>query len=162
GGRRSPRVHNNWCGNVPWFTPAEMPESWAVIVTTSDRSITECGYAKKADKLLLYDSLLVTYPVSVGNNAMSGLQFAKNQGCTCFVPKHSRSTRFPYYWVQQNRARFLARAAGSTFLEISSSKVRDIEIAAPTPTEQAAIGEAIAAADDLVFWLERMIAKKQA
>src|SRR5699024_4419738 len=151
GGTSSTRVATYWGGSVPWFTPAEIPESGAGVVTTSERSITETGLAKSAAKLLPSGAVLVTSRASIGNCAIAGVPVTTNQRFTSLVPKHARSTRFLYYWVQQNRARFLSRAAGSTFLEISSSKVRDIEIAAPTPTEQAAIGEAIAAADDLVF-----------
>lgn len=87
---------------------------------------------------------------------------ATNQGFTSLVPKDLRSSRFLYYWVQQNRSQLLSRSAGSTFLEISVSKVRDIEICAPSPKEQADIGEAVTAADDLIATLERLIAKKQA
>lgn len=162
GGTPSTSVATYWGGSVPWFTPAEIPESGAGVVTTSERSITETGLAKSAAKLLPSGAVLVTSRASIGNCAIAGVPVTTNQGFTSLVPKDARSTRFLYYWVQQNRARFLSRAAGSTFLEISSSKVRDIEIAAPTPTEQAAIGEAIAAADDLISGLERMIAKKQA
>ncbi|RBA31236.1 hypothetical protein DQ226_16015 [Dietzia maris] len=162
GGTPSTRATEFWGGDIPWFTPGEIPESGAGIVRNSNRLITKAGLARSAAKMLPVGSVLVTSRASIGNCAIAGVPMATNQGFTSLVPKDSRSSLFLYYWVQQNRHQFLSRSAGSTFLEISVSKVRDIEISSPGLPEQAAIGEAIADADHLITTLERLIAKKQA
>ncbi|MFB6575523.1 restriction endonuclease subunit S [Kocuria palustris] len=162
GGTPSTQVAAYWGGSIPWFTPAEIPESGAGVVTASERSITETGLAKSAAKLLPPGAVLVTSRASIGNCAIAGVPVSTNQGFSSLVPKDARSTRFLYYWVQQHRVRFLSRSAGSTFLEINASKVREIDIVAPTTPEQVAIGEAIVAADDLIVTLGRLIAKKRA
>lgn len=162
GGTPPTGVPEYWGGDVPWFTPAEIPESGAGVVTRSKRSITSKGLAKSAAKLLPAGSVLVTSRASIGNCAITGVPTTTNQGFTSLVPEDPRSTRYLYYWVQQHRNRFLSRAAGSTFLEVSASKVRAISIDVPGLDEQAAIGEALADADDLIATLERLIAKKQA
>ena len=59
------------------------------------------------------------------------------------IPKDGRSTWFLYYWIQQHRSELESRAAGSTFLEISASKVAAIPISHPTLEEQSAIGSAL-------------------
>ncbi|MBB0990779.1 hypothetical protein G6009_04755 [Dietzia sp. SLG510A3-30A2] len=162
GGTPSTRIADYWGGDIPWFTPAEISEGGAGVVTTSERLITNKGLAESAAKLLPPGTVLVTSRASIANCAIAGVPMATNQGFTSLTPKDARSTRFLYYWVQQNRGEFLSRAAGSTFLEISASKVRAIPITAPRPDEQTIIGKAIADADDLIATLERLIAKKQA
>ncbi|MDF1478796.1 restriction endonuclease subunit S [Leifsonia sp. H3M29-4] len=147
GGTPSTRDSSLWGGGIPWFTPAEIPESGAGVVTTSDRTITKAGLQKSAAKMLPEGTVLVTSRASIGHCAIAGRPVATNQGFTSLVPSDRRSTEFLYYWVQQHRSRFVSRAAGSTFLEISGSKVATIEILAPAADEQAAIGAVLSDAD---------------
>lgn len=162
GGTPSTRIPEYWAGDIPWFTPAEIPETGAGVVTRSKRSITREGLAKSAAKLLPAGTVLVTSRASIGNCAIAGVPVTTNQGFASLIPKDFRSTRYLYYWVQQNRGKLLSRAAGSTFLEISAPKVREIELLAPSAGEQERIGVALSDADDLIATLERLIAKKQA
>jgi len=162
GGTPSTRIPEYWAGDIPWFTPAEIPETGAGVVTRSKRSITREGLAKSAAKLLPAGTVLVTSRASIGNCAIAGVPVTTNQGFASLIPKDFRSTRYLYYCVQQNRGKLLSRAAGSTFLEISAPKVREIELLAPSAGEQERIGVALSDADDLIATLERLIAKKQA
>lgn len=77
-------------------------------------------------------------------------------------PKDSRSTWFLYYWVQQHRSEFESRAAGSTFLEISASKVSAIPLRKPNLDEQAAIGTAIRDVDAELDTLSNRLIKARA
>lgn len=159
GGTPSTRVSSLWGGGIPWFTPAEIPESGAGVVTSSDRTITEAGLQKSAAKLLPEGTVLVTSRASIGNCAIAGCPVATNQGFTSLVPKDRESTEFLYYWVQQHRARFVSRAAGSTFLEISGSKVAAIEVLAPGADEQSAIGTVLKDADAELRALQQGLTK---
>lgn len=159
GGTPSTRISSLWGGGIPWFTPAEIPESGAGVVTKSDRTITEAGLQKSAAKLLPEGTVLVTSRASIGNCAIAGCPVTTNQGFTSLVPKDRRSTEFLYYWVQQQRARFVSRSAGSTFLEISGSKVAGIEILAPDAAEQAAIGTVLTEADAELRSLRKRLTK---
>ncbi|MCK6058262.1 restriction endonuclease subunit S [Micrococcus luteus] len=161
GGTPSTRISSLWGGGIPWFTPAEIPESGAGVVTTSGRTITEAGLQKSAAKLLPEGTVLVTSRASIGNCAVAGCPVATNQGFTSLVPSDRRSTEFLYYWVQQHRSRFVSRAAGSTFLEISGSKVAAIEILAPAAEEQAAIGAVLSDADAELRGLQQRLTKAQ-
>jgi len=78
------------------------------------------------------------------------------------IPRDRRSTWFLYYWVQQYRAEFESRSAGSTFLEISASKVAAIPLAAPGLPEQQAIGEVLRDADTELDALKSRLAKARA
>lgn len=161
GGTPSTRIPDLWGGEIPWFTPAEIPESGGGVVTTSDRTITEAGLQESAAKLLPKGTVLVTSRASIGHCAIAGCTVATNQGFTSLVPKNQDSTEFLYYWVQQHRARLVSRAAGSTFLEISGPKVAAIEILAPEADEQVAIGSVLTDADAELRALQRRLAKAQ-
>ncbi len=159
GGTPSTQIPALWGGEIPWLTPAEVPESGAGVLTRSDRTITEIGLQKSAAKLLPEGTVLVTSRASIGNCAIAGRPLATNQGFTSLVPKDRRSRDFLYYWVQQHRASFVSRATGSTFLEISGRKVAGIQISVPDLNEQAAVGSALSDADHEIDLLKRQLNK---
>src|SRR5262249_27171759 len=123
GGTPSTRVPAYWGGMIPWFTPAEIDASGAGPVAHSERSNTPEGLANSSATLLPAGSVLVTSRASIANCAVADVPVTTNQGFASMIPKDPRSTWFLYYWIQQNRSELESRAAGSTFLEISASKV---------------------------------------
>lgn len=162
GGTPSTRVDSFWGGEVPWFTPAEIKTEGAGLVSSSERTITQEGLANSAAALLPPGTVLVTSRASIGNCAVAAVPLSTNQGFASMIPKDSRSTWFLYYWVQQYRSELESRAAGSTFLEISASKVATIPFRQPDLDEQAAIGMAIRDADAEVDALARRLTKARA
>lgn len=157
GGTPSTRVPSYWGGGIPWFTPAEIDSDGAGVVTESERTITGDGLLSSGANLLPAGSVLVTSRASIGNCAVAGVPVTTNQGFTSLVPHSSGSTWFLYYWVMQNKSALISRAAGSTFLEISASKVSSIPIVAPSLEEQAAIGAVLRDADLAVAGAERRL-----
>lgn len=143
GGTPSTRISTYWGGGIPWFTPAEIRKVGSGLVSRSERTITKEGMASSSAHLLPAGSVLVTSRASVGNCAIAACPLATNQGFASMIPRDGRSTWFLYYWTQQNRYELISRAAGSTFLEISASRVSEIPLLEPELDEQAAIGTAI-------------------
>lgn len=162
GGTPSTRVSSYWNGDISWFTPAEIRPEGSGPVSSSTRTITPEGLASSAATLLPVGTVLVTSRASIGNCAVAAVPVATNQGFASMIPKDRRSTWFLYYWVQQNRSELESRAAGSTFLEISASKVAAIPLTTPTLDEQQAIGEALRDADEDLGALKRRLAKAHA
>src|SRR5262249_43510324 len=72
GGTPSTRLASLWGGGIPWFTPAEIPESGAGVVTASERTITVEGLQKSSAQLLPKGTVLVTSRASIGNCAIAG------------------------------------------------------------------------------------------
>lgn len=142
GGTPSTRSRAYWGGHIPWFTPAEVHPQGSGLISRSERSITAEGLARSSASLLPKGTVLVTSRASLGHCAVAEVPVATNQGFTSMIPNDSRSTWFLYYWVQQNKSEFESRAAGSTFLEISSGKVSGIPLSSPPLNEQSAIGDA--------------------
>jgi len=143
GGTPSTRVAAYWGGDIPWFAPAEIDAGGSGLVARSERTITSEGLANSAATLLPAGTVLVTSRASIGNCAVAAVPVATNQGFTSLVPQSPKSTRFLYYWIQQNKSELVSRAAGSTFLEISARRVAAIPLRAPSLDEQDAIGSAL-------------------
>jgi type I restriction enzyme S subunit len=162
GGTPATGVSSYWSGPIPWFTPAEISEDGSGEITKSSRTITVDGLKSSAAKLLPAGTILVTSRASIGNCAIAGVPVTTNQGFASLVPHDRRSTRFLYYWIQQNRSRLVQRAAGSTFLEISAAKVADLELSAPDLGTQEQIGSMLADADRAIATLKRLVTKKEA
>ncbi|SET39426.1 restriction endonuclease subunit S [Geodermatophilus poikilotrophus] len=162
GGTPSTRVSSFWGGEIPWFTPAEIRAGGSGLVSLSERTITPDGLAHSAASLLPVGTVLVTSRASIGNCAVAAVPVTTNQGFTSMAPKDQRSTWFLYYWTQQNRSELELRAAGSTFLEISASKVAAIPLLRPGLDEQAAIGAVIRDADlELDMLADRLIKARE-
>ncbi len=162
GGTPSTRVSAYWNGDIPWFTPAEIKSEGSGLVSSSARAITQFGLARSAATLLPEGSVLVTSRASIGHCAVAAVPVATNQGFASMIPRDRRSTWFLYYWVQQNHAELESRSAGSTFLEISATKVAGIPLAEPSLREQQAIGEALRSADTELDALKSRLAKARA
>lgn len=159
GGTPSTRIATYWGGGIPWFTPGEIRAEGSGLVTHSARTITTDGLANSSATLLPAGTVMVTSRASIGNCAVAAVPVTTNQGFTSMIPKDRRSTWFLYYWTQQHKADLESRAAGSTFLEISASKVAAIPLQQPSLDEQEAIGEAIRDADLELDTLAARLAK---
>ncbi len=159
GGTPSTRVPSFWGGDIPWFTPAEIRSEGSGLVSHSARTITSEGLANSAASLLPAGTVLVTSRASIGHCAVAAVPAATNQGFTSMIPTDHRSTWFLYYWIQQNRSALESKAAGSTFLEVSASKVASILISEPSADEQAAIGAALRDIDLELGALQTRLAK---
>lgn len=143
GGTPSTRVASYWGGGIPWFTPAEIKEEGSGLVSSSNRTISSEGLANSSANLLPSGSVLVTSRASIGNCAVAEVPVTTNQGFASIIPNDGRSTWFLYFWIQQNMKELESRSAGSTFLEISASKVSLIPLRSPGLDEQEAIGQVL-------------------
>jgi type I restriction enzyme S subunit len=162
GGTPSTRISAYWGGGIPWFTPAEIESKGSGLVSVSERTITAQGLASSSASILPAGTVLVTSRASIGNCAVAEVPVTTNQGFASMIPKDGRSTWFLYYWTQQNKSELESRAAGSTFLEISATKVAAISMRQPDLVEQAAIGEVLRDADLELDALEQRLEKARA
>lgn len=162
GGTPSTRNLSYWGGDIPWFTPAEIEPAGSGLVSRSERTITADGLANSSATLLPPGSVLVTSRASIGHCAVAETPVTTNQGFASMIPRDDRSTWFLYYWTQLHKSEFESRASGSTFLEISPTKVATIPIEVPSLDEQEAIGNALSDADNEIAALERRLRSARA
>jgi type I restriction enzyme S subunit len=90
----------------------------------------------------------------IGYLAISEVPVAINQGFIGMLPEHGISNLFILFWAKANQQLIAARANGSTFLEISKSNFRPIQLIRPTSSVMHAF-------DGLVRPLYRRIATNE-
>lgn len=147
GGTPSTAKPSYWGGSIRWITPSEVTRQEGRVVMDTERTITSEGLAACSATLLPENAVLVTSRATVGAVALAGLPMATNQGFAALVARAGVLPRFLMYWVQANRHEFERRASGSTFPEISRSKVKAIPILLPSLVEQRRIVDLIGALD---------------
>ena len=158
GGTPSTKVPEYWNGSIPWLTPTEVVKADGQRIATSERMISQAGLENSSAKLLPKDAVLLTTRASVGFVALSDAPVATNQGFQSLIPKGSLLSEYLMYWIQGNRDEFTSRAGGSTFPEISKSKVLTIPITFPSLPVQRRIVDLMTHLDNHIETLSREIA----
>jgi len=155
GGTPSTTVPEYWNGDIVWLTPTEITAQDGRVITDSIRKISKAGFKNSGAQMLPKESVILTSRASVGYVALSGIELCTNQGFQSLIPKRSVMAKFLMYWIQQNKAEFESRAAGSTFKEISKSNVKSIELALPPYAEQKRIVDLISSVDSYIEALHK-------
>lgn len=144
-------------GEIVWVTPTDITSLRRREICESARKITPLGLEKLGGRTAPKGAVLVTSRATIGAAAISGCEVALNQGVTALVPHPEVDARWLYYWVALVRDELVARAAGSTFLEISRSKMRQLEVALPPLEEQRRVAELLGHVDSCIEAIEQAV-----
>jgi type I restriction enzyme S subunit len=160
GGTPSTTISNFWNGSINWFTPTEIGK--VKYVFESIRKITEDGLQSSSARLLPVGTILLTSRAGIGDCAILQTPSTTNQGFQSLVPMPNTDSEFVYYLALTLKEKFLQKASGSTFLEISPNNVKDIDILVPLKDEQQAIAKVLSDMDDEIEMLKRKLSKTKA
>lgn len=164
-GGGTPSINNPsyWNGDIPWFTPSDITNYRSKYVFNSNRYITHAGLKHSSALLLPKGTILLCTRATIGEMSILAIEGATNQGFQNLVSQNKVETDFLYYALMQNKNNIIAKAKGSTFLEISKNELGKIQISIPNDrNEQIAIANALSDADSLIASLQKFIAKKKA
>jgi len=112
-------------------------------------------------KLLPVGTILLTSRASIGDASILKVESCTNQGFQSLIVKEDNSNEFLYYLILTLKQIMLQNASGSTFLEISPSKLKSIEISIPNPTEQTRIAQILSDMDNEIQELEKQLEKNK-
>lgn len=132
GATPSTKVPEYWDGDVPWATPTDVTALRAPYLDDTQRKITDLGLEKCSSALYPIDSILMTSRATIGAFALAKVPVAVNQG---FIVVQAKNRSAQYWLLHEMRHRvndFLLYANGATFLELSKSKFKAIEVLWPT------------------------------
>ena len=164
-GGGTPSINNPsyWNGDIPWFTPSDITNYRSKYIFNSNRYITHAGLKHSSALLLPKGTILLCTRATIGEMSILAIEGATNQGFQNLVSQNKVETDFLYYALMQNKNNIIAKAKGSTFLEISKNELGKIQISIPNDrNEQIAIANALSDADSLIASLQKLIAKKKA
>jgi len=160
GGTPKTTVAGYWNGKISWFTPTEVGKQKYLI--TSNRKITLEGLHSSSAQILPIGTILLTSRAGIGDLGILTKEAATNQGFQSLLVFDEYDNEYVYYLLSTLKPKLLSRASGSTFLEISPSKVKEIRVGVPsTLTEQKAIAHVLTDTDALIQALEKKISKKE-
>jgi type I restriction enzyme S subunit len=130
-------------GQHCWVTPKDLSSLITPVLISTERKITDAGLAQIGSGLLPPGTVLLSSRAPIGYLAISDIPVAINQGFIAMKPIEGVPSVFLLYWAESAREEIVARANGSTFLEISKANFRPIPVVAPDRDVFAAFGDLV-------------------
>lgn len=120
-----------WDGEYHWTSPRDITNLSGLFLFDTERKITQKGLDQIGSGLLPEGSLLMSSRAPVGALAFVEIPVAINQGYAGIICNKGFSREFVYLWLKTNMDFVKSHANGSTFLEISKSTFRELDINIP-------------------------------
>ena len=143
GGTPSTKVSVYWSGQHYWVTPKDLGQLKSAEISETEKKITNSGLKNSSAKLLPVGSVILSSRAPIGYVAINSVPMATNQGCRSFVCGPELFNKYLYYFLLGSRDHLQMLGSGSTFLEVSGSRLKEIEIPVPPMAEQRRIVEKI-------------------
>jgi type I restriction enzyme, S subunit len=157
GGTPSSFISTYWNGNINWFTPTEIGKNKYTF--ESVRKITKEGFLNCSGKMLPIGTILLTTRAGIGDLSILMKEGCTNQGFQSLIAKKDCNNEYLYYLMQTLKPILIQNASGSTFLEISPNKIKQIEILFPPLAEQTRIATILSDMDAEILGLETKLDK---
>ncbi len=151
-GGSTPSTHNpnNFGGDVPWITPKDLSTIQTRFVLEGSRNLTHQGLKNCSARLVPRGAVLLSTRAPIGLVAIACQEVATNQGIRSLIPSKDIISEYLYYWLKANTEILMQYAAGTTFLELSGSSLKQIQICLPPLTEQKVITHILGTLDDKI------------
>jgi len=121
-----------WDGSISFATPRDLASLSAPVLLTTERTITERGLQQISSGLLPSGTVLLSSRAPIGYLAIAEVPVAVNQGFIAMVCDRQLPNYYVLQWARQNMDTIIANANGTTFLEISKSSFRPINVVVPS------------------------------
>jgi len=162
GGTPSTKNKHYWDGKIAWITPKDLSNHKSRYVKNGERNITEEGLRQSSAKILPKGAVLLTTRAPVGYLAIAENEVTTNQGFHSIIPKENTTTLFLYYLLKRNVEYLKSNASGTTFGELSGSRLKSLKFSFPSLIEQQTIAKILSGFDSKVELNQRMIRSLEA
>ena len=133
-GGSTPSTSNDlfWGGGTHrWATPKDLADLDVPVAIETERRITDAGVQQITSGLLPRGTVLLSSRAPIGYLAVTAEPMAVNQGFIAMVCDRVLPNWYVLHWTRQNMASVVARANGTTFMEISKRNFRPIPALCP-------------------------------
>lgn len=120
-----------WNGTIHWTSPRDITNLNGIYLFDTERKITELGLSKISSGLLPKGTLLMSSRAPVGVLAICEVPVAINQGYIAILDNKGYSKEFIYLWIKTNIEVVHSFSNGSTFMEISKSAFKTLQLLIP-------------------------------
>lgn len=116
-------------GDIPWLTPADLSGYSEKIIGKGARNITQKGLETSSARLMPPGTVLFTSRAPIGYVVIASNEISTNQGFKSFVLKSKDILPdYVYWWLKGNKDLAESYASGTTFLELSGAKAKQLPI----------------------------------
>lgn len=145
-GGATPRTKESsyWNGNLVWVTPTDVTALEQPYLFDSARKITELGLKSTSAIMHPPGTILMTSRATIGAFAVNQIPAATNQGFIAVRPRRPQELWFLFEEMRARVPEFLDNANGSTFLELSRGRFKELPIDLPSETAIDALHEHLA------------------
>ncbi|WP_317137696.1 restriction endonuclease subunit S [Methanochimaera problematica] len=132
GSTPSTKVEENFNGDIPWITPADLSNFDEMYIQKGKKNISEKGLKSTSIKILPKGTVLFSSRAPVGYVAIADNPITTNQGFKNLVLNDDRIIpEYVFYYLKANKKLAEKYASGTTFLEVSSTRFSQIPIVIP-------------------------------
>lgn len=118
-------------GLIPWITPADLSGYKSKYISFGGRNITQQGLENSSARMMPAGAVLFTSRAPIGYVAIAANPLCTNQGFKSFVLKEDVMSEYVYWWLKASKDLAESMASGTTFLELSGAKAKQIPIPLP-------------------------------
>lgn len=152
----SSKDESNWNGDILWITPAEMNLDSFYIYDTV-RKITEKGRRSKSLDIMPINTVLLSTRAPIGKVGIIGKPMTCNQGFKNFECGSKLNPIFLYTLLKNNTEYLNSLGSGTTFLEVSKTKISKLKVPVPPIEGQIEFAEFSKQIDKLKFNVQKEI-----
>ena len=136
GGTPETNIAKFWNGNIPWITPKDMGRLDSLFVNDTQRKITQLGLKNSSAKIIPSYSIVLSSRAPIGYLAINKKEITTNQGCKGIIPRKDADVYFLFYFLKTSVELLNSLGSGTTFKELSSTKLKEVAIPLPPLPEQ--------------------------
>ena len=130
-----------WDGDILWITPKDMWKLEDIYVSDTFRKITEQWLKNSSAKIFPQNSIILSSRAPIWHLAINTVPMCTNQGCKWLIPWNDLDAKYLYYFLLNSVDLLNSLWTGTTFKELSSTKLKEIQIPLPPLSTQASIVE---------------------
>jgi len=127
------KVAEYWGGAHAWATPTDVTGLTAPYLFATSRTITEAGLQNCTATMHPAGTIFMTSRATIGAFALNQVPAATNQGFIAVRPRQDWDRYFLFEEMRSRVDEFRDNANGSTFLEISRGRFKELPLALPQP-----------------------------
>ncbi|TAL55830.1 MAG: specificity determinant for hsdM and hsdR [Nanoarchaeota archaeon] len=121
-----PEYYNS--GNIAWITPADLSGYIDKYISHGSRFITETGLKNSSARLMPAGTVLYTSRAPIGYVAIAKNPVSTNQGFKSFLLKAGILPDYVYWYLKGSKNLAESYASGTTFMELSGTKAKQLPI----------------------------------
>ena len=133
GSTPSTNVESYWSANgngIKWITPKDLSKLEGSYILDTERKITQDGLNSCSARLIPKGSIILSSRAPIGYVAVMNDEMACNQGCKALIPRKSKELDplYFYYLFLTKEKELNNLGSGSTFKELSKTKLEEFQI----------------------------------